>query len=610
MPIKWYGLFLVIGLTIFVLSLLGKKGQSFFAHRVSNRQELLLNNLPLGLCLLSKTGKIIWANPLFPFLTGKKIVAGEDCPEFIHPSLLQDLGGKSLYFETRELLGAEEKLSLLTCQDLSEELRLYTKQKGYLPVIALAQIDNWAEVLKSMPEDVKPHLLGKMERTLREWVENLEGFLSRITEDRYLIILKQWGLQRAEKEHFNILDKIRNLEVGNGLPLTLSLGIGRGEEQIGKLGNLAQAALDIAQERGGDQVVAKSPEKVRFFGGKSLAMEKRTKVKARRTANALKEMILDSSQVLIMGHEMADYDSLGSALGVFKAVRDLGKKAWLIRDKHNPALDKILTLFPYEAGAYLVKAEEALRKMQEGTLVVVVDTHKPSLLPEPALLSAAAKVVLLDHHRRGEEFPEKAELIYLESYASSTCELVAELLQYMGEEVKIGPEEATALLAGITVDTKNFVYQTGARTFAAASYLRSKGADPTAVQKLFQDDLQTAIQKAEVISKARILYGEIAVSVGGEPSAEAQLLAAKAADAMLNIAGVNAAFVLWPFSTGVAISARSNGKINVQTIMEKLDGGGHLTIAAAQVPITLAEAEREFLNILEEVLQKSKEVRK
>lgn len=584
---------------------------SLKAGRVPNRQELLLNNLPLGICLLSKTGLIIWANPLFSFLTGKKLVSGEEYPELLHMPTLRNSEGKLLYFETQQLLGAEEKIVLLTCQDLSEQLRLYTKEKGYLPVLALVQIDNWGEVLKIMPEDAQPHLLGAVERTLREWVEKFEGFISRIAEDRYLIVFMQWGLRQAEKEHFTILDRIRALELGNEIPLTLSLGIGRGEERLTRLGNLARTALDLALERGGDQVVVKYPGKVRFFGGKSLTMEKRTKVKARLMAHSLKELFLQSSQVMIMGHEMADLDSLGASLGLFKAARSLGKKTWLLRDKNNvpnPVTARLLALFPPEVRAYLVKPAEALRKMQKGTLVVVVDTHKPSLLPAPELLSAAEKVVVIDHHRRGEEFLDNPLLVYLESYASSTCELVTELLQYMGEEIKIGKEEATALLAGIIVDTKNFIYQTGVRTFAAASYLRSLGADPKTIQMLLQDDLQIVLQKAEVISKARILYGEVAVSSSTESSADAQLLAAKAADAMLNIAGVNAAFVLWPLESKVAISARSNGKINVQAIMEKLEGGGHLTVAATQVAGPLEVAEKQFLNVLEEVFQKNREV--
>ncbi|HHY05610.1 MAG TPA: hypothetical protein GX532_01340 [Clostridia bacterium] len=493
-------------------------------------------------------------------------------------------------------------------QHVNTENRFYIKEDQQVPVIALAQIDNWFEVLKFMPEDAQAQLLRALEGTLREWVEGLGGYLSRLAEGRYLLVFMSRGLKQAEQEQFKILDSIRALGKGNKTPLTLSLGVGKGEISLSRLGDLAQVALDLAQERGGDQAVVKLPGKVHFYGGKSLTREKRTKVKARLTARAFKEMILQASQVVIMGHEMADYDSLGAALGVFKAVRDLGKNAWIIRDAYNPALDKLMALFPDEVKGYLFKSGEVLHKIPEGALLVVVDTHKPSLLPEPNLLTEVAEIVLIDHHRRGEEFIEKATLVYVESYASSTCELVTELLQYMGEEVKIGPEEATALLAGIIVDTKNFVYQTGVRTFAAAAYLRSKGADPTGVQKLLQDDLQTVIQKAEVISRTRLLYGEVAVSVGSIPAADAQLLAAKAADSMLNIAGVNAAFVLCPFEVGVAISARSNGKINVQTIMEKLAGGGHLTIAATQLPGTLEEAEEQLLNVLEEVFQKNEEV--
>lgn len=334
-------------------------------------------------------------------------------------------------------------------------------------------------------------------------------------------------------------------------------------------------------------------------------MEKRTKVKARVTAFALKEMINQASQVLVMGHEMADFDSLGAALGIAKAVSDLGRPVWVVVDKHNPSIDKFLANLPKGTNLEMfVKAGEISRRLGDNTLLIVVDTHKPSLLADRSILAKASQVAIIDHHRRGEDLIEGARLVYLETYASSTSELVTELLQYLGDQVELSKAEATALLAGITVDTKYFMYQTGSRTFEAAAYLRSLGAEPTVVQKLLQDDITTVIKKAEVICTARILYGNIVYGKSLEPFADAQLLAAKTADTLLNIAGVSASFVLWPFEGGTAISARSNGDINVHAIMEKMGGGGHFTVAAAQLNEGLGEAERRLLDTLEEVFLK------
>lgn len=469
-------------------------------------------------------------------------------------------------------------------------------------VIAFIQVDNLAEVIRTMPEESKPHLLGAVERTLAEWGINLDGYIKQIGEGRYVAFFSEWGLKQAEKNRFAILDKIRDIAEGNTMSLTLSIGVAVDEDSVSELGRLAESALELALQRGGDQVVVKSPEKVWFFGGKSVSLEKRTKVKARVTAFALKDMISQAALVVVMGHEMADYDCLGAALGVARAVNDLGKKVYIVLDKNNPAVDKILATLPRDTNMdKFIRVGEIGRKIIDNTLLVVVDTHKPALLADGSILSKVSHVAVIDHHRRGEEFITGAKLVYLESYASSTSELVTELLQYLGNFVEIHKAEATALLAGITVDTKYFMYQTGTRTFEAAAYLRSLGADQTVVQRLLQDDIMTVIKKAQTISTARILYGQIVYCKSLEPSHEAQVLAAKTADTMLNVAGVKASFVLWPFEGGNAVSARSNGEINVHAIMEKLGGGGHFTVAAAQVAGNSDDAEKKLLEILEEV---------
>lgn len=573
----------------------------------------LLQEAPFSVAILNDKGRIVWANRRFAALFGKKTCQGERITSLIpglgyfkNPGLregveIRCVHRKVLYIKTGEMPRDKEKRHLLYCENITELVQSWRKEQEVRPAMACLQFDNLSEVLKTMAEEEKPHLLGALERLLAEVAGNLEGYLQKTGEGRYLLFFSEWGYRQAEKTRFAILDKIRQIDLGNKMPLTVSMGIGLHEENISELGRLAQDSLEIALERGGDQVVVKTPGTTRFYGGKSVGIERGTKVKARVTADALREMMLKASQVMVMGHEMADYDSLGASLGIAKAAADLGKKAWIVVDNQNPATEKLLgVLLKGTIQAKLLKAEEAGRRIMEKTLLVVVDTHKPSLVPNRALLKQAEKVAVIDHHRRGEEFIGQASLVYLESYASSTSELVTELLQYMGDPVEIGKNEAIALLAGITVDTKNFMLKTGVRTFEAASYLRAMGADPTVVQRVLSDDLSTVTKKAEVIREARVLYGKIALGISREISHDAQLMAAKTADAMLNIAGVVASFVIWPYHKGVAVSARSNGEVNVQAIMEEMGGGGHFTVAAAQLEETAEEAEKKLLEILED----------
>lgn len=573
------------------------------------------DQLPLGIAVFTPGGNIVWFNNSFYFLTGGQVTTAKKIQEVLpglelrrikekkeFSSVLR-LHNKIIYIKTAIITRKNYSHYLLLCEDMTPQINTLRKRGESRPVIALLKMDNLSEALRTMAEEDKPHLLGALERVLAEWAGSIEGCLRRLSDTRYIVFFTEWGYKQLERTRFAILDKVRELEPGAAaLPLTVSVGIGINEDNISELGKLAQQALEVAQERGGDQVVIKSPEKARFFGGKSIGLDKRNKVKAKATAEVLKELIMHSSQVVVTGHEMADYDSMGAALGLAKAVCGLGKNCWVVLDRDNPTIEQLLAALFKEGlpAARFIKAEEAARKITKNTLLIVVDTHKPSLLAEPGLLELAGKVAVIDHHRRGEEFIDNAQLVYLQAYASSASELVTEMLQYLGEQAEPGKAEATALLAGITVDTKNFMMQTGERTFEAASYLRSLGADPVLVQNLLRDDISTIVKKAAVMSGARILYGKIALGVSPDKSRDAQPLAAKTADAMLNIAEVKASFVLWPYEGGVAVSARSNGEINVQSIMEKMGGGGHFTIAAAQIQTSPEEAEKILLQLLEE----------
>jgi c-di-AMP phosphodiesterase-like protein len=581
-----------------------------FRAKPENRPDFCSFNRNVGLAVFNKEGRTIWHNEIFSRQFGGPIKGRKDIkrllPGFSNGTAgnVQQVyrSGRKVYY-LKQVFDPEKEQYLLSSEDITALTDTMARPQDVQPVIACLQLDNLDEVLKQIPVEHRSQLMGKAAQLIEEWVSSLEGYLRPLEEGRYIVFLSQWGFNQAEKNRFALLDKIREIRTESLMPFTLSVGIGINDESPGELGILAQAALDLALERGGDQVVVKSPESVKFYGGRSTSLEKRTKVKARAVAFALRDLIKEAKQVIIMGHEMADYDSMGAALGIAKAVSDLGKKAYVVMDEYNPGAEKLLAALPGETGSVqYIRAEEAEKKGAENPLVIIVDTHKPSLLPVPGLVKRKLSTAVIDHHRRGEEFVPEPKLVYLETYASSASELVTELLQYLGDDAEIGRREATALLAGITVDTKNFMFQTGVRTFEAAAYLRSKGADPGIVQNLLRDNLTTVIKKADVIRGARVLYGKVALGKSLEKSHDAVLMAAKTADTMMNIAGVKAAFVLWPQEGSVALSARSNGEINVQRIMENLGGGGHLTIAAAQLAEPLERAEARLLDVLDEEL--------
>lgn len=476
--------------------------------------------------------------------------------------------------------------------------------------VGLVQVDNYEEVLKSVPADERPLLTAAVERLLADWVAKKRGLLQQYSQDRYLVLLEQSQLLASQEERFPILDRVKEIEMGNKLPVTLSCGFGRDGSHPQELGSLARAALDLALGRGGDQVVVRDPEGFYFFGGKTKAPEKRTKVKARVIAHALRELMEQADKVMIMGHQFADMDSIGSSTGVALAARSLGKDVHIVLEEINPAVDKMVQ-YLREEGDYqriFLSEGQAREIITPGTLLMVLDTHKPSLVSAPALLERTDKVVVIDHHRRGEEFIVDPTLVYLETYASSASELVTELLQYLGDNIEITPYEATALLAGITVDTKNFTHQAGVRTFEAAAFLRRSGADQETIQRVLQDDWETFISRAEIIKKAEVFYGKIAlaqVPLGGE---RGQLLAAQTADALLTIEDFEASFVMCPTREGVVISARSRGDINVQVLMEKLGGGGHMTTAGAQLKgTTLSKVRGRVLRLIRDYFAKEAE---
>lgn len=473
-------------------------------------------------------------------------------------------------------------------------------------VIALLMIDNYEEVLKDIDELAKPAVIAEIDRRIKAWSTSNNASIQKYSNGEYLLHFTHKQLMEMEEKRFDILDSIREISSGNRIPITISIGVGVNGKTIAELQSFSHSAMDIALGRGGDQAVVKNNDKLSFYGGKTKAVEKRTRVKARVIAYALRQLIEQSENVIILGHEMPDLDCLGSALGIYRCCRNLNKEVHIVLNKVNAAIANLWNELEEDEeynNAFLA-SQEALQNCTKNTLLVVVDVHRPGFTECKQLLEKTEKIVVIDHHRRGTEFIDNAVITYIEPYASSTSELVTEILQYMFEKSKVKQIEAEALLAGIFIDTKNFSFQTGVRTFEAASFLRRVGADTTLTRQLFQDDMETFLIRADVVKSATMFKSNIAISTIPHHAKYPALIAAQAADELLNIKGINASFVLSQVNGDVFISGRSLGDINVQVVLEKLGGGGHLTVAGAQLPgISIEESINKIKAAIEEYLR-------
>jgi c-di-AMP phosphodiesterase-like protein len=564
---------------------------------------------PIPVVLLNRKERILLASRSFTTLF-PGIQRGCKLPDDVHSllsdeteSLLEVNGSKyrTAWQEYETISGTVRALYLI---DESEQHRLEQLLKDQSPVLGLLHVDNYEEVLAGTPEAQRPLLKAAIDKLLTDWGQNNHAYLRRNAEDRYTLVLVGNGLARCQEDKFALLDRVKEISFGNNLPVTISIGLGTGSTDLIELAGYAQQALDLALGRGGDQAVIKTPTDFSYYGGKSMAPEKRTKVRARVIAQALRELIRGADRVLVMGHASADPDSLGAAVALAKAARDLERPGYVVLEEVTPSIDKIYDYLSEHETYHdvFVESGAASRLVSSETLLIVVDTHKPSLVEAPRLLNRVKKVVVIDHHRRAEEFIADPTLIYLESYASSTSELVTEVLQYL-DEVKLTSLEATSLLAGITVDTKNFAFQTGVRTFEAAAYLRRVGADARLIQRLFQDDLASFVQRAAIIESTTLLPGGLALAKIDHATSDSQLLAAQVANELLNIEEIKASFVVYPHREGAAVSARSLGDVNVQVLMEKIGGGGHLNIAGAQLKgMTVDSAMNKLRLVLDDYL--------
>lgn len=486
-------------------------------------------------------------------------------------------------------------LYILYFLDITEHTALKTEYALSRPVVAIILIDNYEELLQNVKESEKAHISSKLELLLENFIDQTTGILRKLSSNRFIAILEERHLQKMIETRFAILDKARSVMVTERMGVTLSIGIGRGAKTVEESEELAKQGLDMALGRGGDQVAIKSESGFEFFGGVSKGIEKQTKVKTRIIATALSELIGNSERVFVMGHRFGDLDSLGSAIGLVSVIRKMGKEAYIAVDTaKNLASALIKRMADKGQGDLFMHPETAVELAGRGTLLIIVDTHNPHFLESPLLYKQCGQVVIIDHHRKMVGHIDNAVIFHHEPFASSASEMVAELLQYFGDHGRVSALEAEALMAGIMLDTKNFVMRTGVRTFEAAAFLRKLGADTVAVRELFSSSIDSYQKKMRLVSSAEI-YRRCAVANADFTAPELQIVAPQAADELLGISGVDASFVLYELDNVINISARSMGKLNVQLIMEALGGGGHLTMAGAQIKDATAESVRQML---------------
>ena len=500
--------------------------------------------------------------------------------------------------------GGQSALATTYWMDVTDTEEMRRTLELTRPVVAILMVDNYEDLMKATPEGKRSAVRAMLEEKLSQWSAGSEGMMLKYDRDRYLFVFEEKSFSDFAAKRFDVLDAVREGVAGEGVAATLSIGVGRDADSFETLFKNASVALEMALSRGGDQAVVKDKLNFEFYGGRSKATEKRTKVKSRVMANALAELIDEAKQVYVMGHSYADMDALGAAAGVCAIVRKRGKKCRIVIDTENnaahPMLRRLQALPEYQ-GAFL-SGDDAFLRVQPETLLVVVDTNRPGSVESEPLLDACNRVAVIDHHRRGSSYIDKMALNYHEPYASSASELVTELLQYLIEPGDLLKAESEALLAGIVLDTKNFTNRTGGRTFEAAAYLRRAGADTADVQRMFQSDLQSMISRYDIIRRAELYHGDIAIAALDQECD--RVIAAKAADEMLTLQGVRASFVLYRKDDGIYISARSLGEINVQVLVETLGGGGNSTTAGGQCSgMTVAEAKTTLLRAIDKYFE-------
>lgn len=585
-----------------------------FATQYGQVQKVLLRELEIPYAMLDDEGHVIWTNEAFEKVVHKEKGYKKSITS-LFPSVTKEkfpddteFSEVELIFENSNYLAKMRKISMHDMLESSDIIDAYD-YKGFLIAfylfdetalkIALQEVDdqslavgmiyldNYDEALESVEEVRRSLLIALIDRKVNKYIAALDGICRKIEKDKYMIILRKKATMLLRESKFDILEDVKTVNIGNEMAVTISIGMGVNGLTYAQNYEFARNAIDLALGRGGDQAVVKTPKDVTYYGGKSQQVEKNTRVKARVKAQALREIISTKERVLIMGHRIADVDSFGAAVGIYRIATTLDRKANIVLNDVSASLRPMVDLLrsheEYNEGI-IVTNQEALELAGNNTVLVVVDVNKPSITECPELLRICKSIVVLDHHRQGTEIIENATLSYVEAYASSACEMVSEILQYIGESIRITAEEADCMYSGIVVDTNNFMTKTGVRTFEAAAFLRRNGADVTRVRKLFREEAVEYKAKADAVSQAEIYRNVFAISTcTSEDIQSPTVVGAQAANELLNIKGVRASFVLTEYQNQVFISARSIDEVNVQIIMEKMGGGGHLGTAGCQL---------------------------
>lgn len=608
-----------------------------FATQYGQIQKKLLWDLELPNALLDESGKIIWANKAFLQIVGKekienkpinsffdaigkdKLPVGDvDETEVEFQQYDRDFHAKLKKIPMAEMVANSDifeadgvyegcLVSVYIFDETALKMALRENDNQSLAV-GLLYIDNYEEALDSVEEVRRSLLTALIERKVNKYFAAIDGIVRKMEKDKFFFVLRKQSLKQLQENRFDLLEDVKTVNIGNEMSVTLSIGIGVGGLSYSQNYEYARTSIDLALGRGGDQAVVKAKEGVTYYGGKSQRVEKNTRVKARVKAHALKEIVSAKDKVIVMGHRMTDVDSFGAAVGIYRIAKALGRSAHIVINDVNGSIKPLVDHFVEHEESeeqILVNSAQAVELAGANTCLVVVDVNKPSITECPELLKMCRSIVVLDHHRQSEEIIENATLSYVETYASSACEMVTEVIQYIESGLKLKSAEADCLYGGIVIDTNNFTSKAGVRTFEAAAYLRRNGADVTRVRKMLRDDVEDYRAKAEVVSKATIYKDVFAISIGEAGEAHnPTIVGAQAANEMLNITGIKASFVLTEYNQTIYISARSIDEMNVQIIMEKMGGGGHLNVAAAQLKdVTLEEATEQLKNTLDEMLK-------
>ena len=604
------GEILVIALLLIYTRAMSKRQKKQVLHYIASSVQssddgstTTILNMPLPMLIFNmKDGSVLWSNDAFLEITGERehffeINVAELTNDFsmrwlsdgqnMSPELLS-LGDRK-YRVYGNLLRIDERLSAEGCWgmtyffDVTEYAHIAEEYQSSRPVVSVIMLDNYDELFKSLSETAKNSLLAMIDEKISEWCEPAHGYLCHYDRDRYIFIFEERYLQAYLDNRFSVLDTVRELQNPAGIAATVSIGLGRGAETLEEGYQFAMLGIEMALSRGGDQVVIKTRLNFSFYGGKTQAVERRTKVKSRVMANALGELISDASSILVMGHKYADLDSVGASVAICCIARKKGKKASIVIDPElnvsKQMISRLKTLPEYENA--FISEQEAILAADGKTLLVVVDTNRPDQVESESLLMSCNKVAVVDHHRRAADYISNAALNFHEPYASSASELAAELMQYLLETSDILKQEADAILSGIVLDTKNFTLRTGSRTFEAAAFLRRSGSDTSEVKKLFQNDLESTVARYSIIKSAKVYREKIAIAVCDER--HDRIIASQAADELINISGIETSFVIYSEVETVNISARSLGDINVQVVLERLGGGGNRSTAGAQI---------------------------